>query len=219
MDQNSKTQHKIFAFIKIGMETHLKALCEYGQVYLSPIQKFREFEDGDLRGDSYEGTNQITNSYPGTFMIPEIDHIVNYESVHIKEAFERLNGHVYSLYCISSHGFPNPYAFSFDDRIKRFGDHFAILDPGTFINRMETALSKRNLKFVHGFVEYYDKSNYTGKLSIFNKPKEFEYQKEFRFYVETNTNEPIILTIGGLQQNAHIFPIDYLDGIFLQSLE
>ena len=48
------------------------------------------------------------------------------------------------------------------------------------------------------------------KITLFEKPLEFEYQKEFRFYVEDYGMKPIKIQIGSLRKYAEIFEIEDL---------
>ncbi len=92
-----------------------------------------------------------------------------------------------------------------------------IKEPGTFISKMEAALNARNYKFGHGFVDYYDKYSLNGKVGLFEKPKEFEYQKEFRFSIENGLNEPIILNIGNMESYSQVFNTqDIVKGLKLE---
>tara|TARA_R110002049_G_scaffold250486_2_gene424846 strand:- start:867 stop:1061 length:195 start_codon:yes stop_codon:yes gene_type:complete len=44
-----------------------------------------------------------------------------------------------------------------------------------------------------------------GKITLFQKPLEYEHQKEFRLYVERDSIEPLILNIGSLKDIAEIY--------------
>lgn len=62
---------------------------------------FRRIEDKELRGDSYEGVNEIKNYGPGSFFIPSINHTVNYQAIHLPIAFKEVWGNIYCLFCLS----------------------------------------------------------------------------------------------------------------------
>lgn len=198
-------KHTILVFLKFGAEKHIKDLYENGTVYLNTIEYFRKCEDEELRGDKYEGASRIINSLPGSFHIPSINHTVNYEKIHVKEAYDTLVGNFHCLYCVSSYGFPDPNSFQIDSRNTRFGTHCIIIkQPGVFIKKVEDALTQKGYKFRHDLVKYYDKSTYSGDLTLFHKSLEFEYQKEFRFSVENQVLEPIKLNIGGMKEYSEI---------------
>jgi hypothetical protein len=193
-------------FLKFGKEADIKNLYFNGTIYMSPIQRFREIEDGELRGDRYEGISSIKNFPAGEFEIPSIGYKGNYISLHLRESYEEVLGNIYSLYCISSHGWGNPVDFKIDDKIKRFGSHcLMIKDNRKFLSLIQKKLEKLNLKFRYGFVEYYNKEQVNRKIHLFEKPSEFEYQKEFRFYVERDSKEKIVFSIGSLKDISEIY--------------
>lgn len=203
--------YNILTFIKLGDHKHIVDLYENGTVYINTIQHFRKIEDQELRGDRYEGVSRIINSLPGTFKIPGIDKEFNFIKAHIREAYDEVLGNIYSLYCISSKGFPNPLDFKLDEKNLRFGSHgLFIKEPGQFISRIECELKRTNYKFRHGFINYYDKDNINSSITLFDKPLEFEYQKEFRFYVENDQMNPIKIQIGSMKEYAEIYKIEDL---------
>lgn len=193
-------------FLKFGQEIDIKDLYNNGTIYMNPIQLFRKVEDGELRGDSYEGVSRIKNYPPGKFEIPSIGYKGNYISLHIKESYDEVLGNIFSLYCISSHGWENPNDVKIDEKIKRFGSHcLMIKDNKRFLERMESTLKKLKLKYLHDFVKYYDKDSINRAITVFEKPNEFEYQKEFRFYINRFSTEPISFNIGSLADISEIF--------------
>ena len=202
-------QHTIKLFLKLGSEENILDLFENGTIYMNTIEYFRKVEDEELRGDKYEGVSKVINSLPGTFKIPGIDREFNYVKVHLKESYKEVLGNIYSLYAISSKGFPNPLDFKFDERNLRFGTHGVMIkDLPLFFNKIENELKKNNLKFSHGFVDYYDKEEVSREITLFEKPLEFEHQKEFRFYVENDKIKPIKIQIGSMKDYAEILKIE-----------
>ena len=202
-------QYTIKLFLKLGSEENILDLFENGTIYMNTIEYFRKVEDEELRGDKYEGVSRVINSLPGTFKIPGIDREFNYIKVHLKESYKEVLGNIYSLYAISSKGFPNPLDFKFDERNLRFGTHGVMIkDLPLFFNKIENELKKNNLKFNHGFVDYYDKEEVSREITLFEKPLEFEHQKEFRFYVENDKIKPIKIQIGSMKDYAEILKIE-----------
>ena len=184
---------------------------------MNTIEYFRKVEDEELRGDKYEGVSRVINSLPGTFKIPGIDREFNYAKVHLKESYKEVLGNIYSLYAISSKGFPNPLDFEFDKRNLRFGTHGVLIkNLPLFFYKIESELKKNNLKFSHGFVDYYDKEEVSREITLFEKPLEFEHQKEFRFYVENDKIEPIKIQIGSMKDYAEIFKIEDVLGLKIE---
>jgi len=193
-------------FLKFGSQDNIEDLYNNGTVFLNTIEYFRKQEDNELRGDKYEGASKIINSLLGTFRIPNVDKDFRYEKVHLRKSYQTLLGNLYCLYCISSFAFPNPLDFKIDERNLRFGTHcLMIKDNKYFLDSIEKELVNKGLEFYHGFVNYYDKETICKDLTLFDKPSEFEYQKEFRFYVHNNKLKPIKLRIGSLHDKAEIY--------------
>jgi len=196
----------IKTLLKFGKIDNIKDLYDNGTIYMRPMQCFRETEDGDLRGDKNEGDLRVINSLPGTFKIPNFNEEITYEKVHVSESYDTVLGNIYSLYCISSFTISNPLDFRFDQRIRDFGTHCLLIkDNAYFLKSIENELQRRNLIYKHGFVHYYDRDSVSMNLSVFNKSSKYEFQKEFRFFVQNDKIEPIILKIGALRGKSKIF--------------
>jgi hypothetical protein len=211
-------EHTIKLFLKLGSEKNILDLFENGTIYMNTIEYFRKVEDEELRGDKYEGVSRVINSLPGTFKIPGINREFNYIKAHIRESYDEVLGNIYSLYAISSKGFPNPLEYEFDRRNLRFGTHGVMIKNSPLLfNKIKSELKKNNLKFNHGFVDYYDKEEVCRKITLFEKPLEFEYQKEFRFYVENDKIEPIKIQIGSMKDYAEMFKIEDILSLKLTS--
>lgn len=203
--------HTIKMFLKLGSLENITDLYENGTIYLNTIEYFKKIEDNELRGDSYEGASEIINSLPGTFQIPNVDRDFKYEKAHIIKSFDQVFGNIYSLYCISSKGFSNPLDFQMDEKNLRFGTHcLMIKDNEYFFEKIQLELKKNGYKFDHGFINYYDKGAVSKELTPFDKPNDFEYQKEFRFYVQNDKLESIKIQIGSLMGYSEIIETKYL---------
>ncbi|RKE89428.1 hypothetical protein [Ichthyenterobacterium magnum] len=200
------SEHTIKIFLKFGQKEHIKDLFENGTIFLNSIEYFRKLEDNGLRGDRYEGISKLHNLPSGEFEIKSLNYKGKYISMQIRESYQEIIGNIYSLYAVSSFGFPNPLEFKIDDRNSEFGSHcLMIKNLPLFFQKIEQELNNLKLKFRHGFVKYYDASKFNGQITLFQKPMEYEYQKEFRFYVERNSTEPLILNIGSLKDIAEIY--------------
>jgi len=206
------------SFLKFGNEHDIFDLYNNGTIYMNPLYKFTEMEDNELRGDKYEGVTEIRNYPAGQFIIPSIERPFKYQSFHLTETSKYNLGNIYSLYAISSYGFPIPKDFHIDDRVKRFGSHFLMIkNLPVFFQLMKQKLLLAGYVAYHDFVDYYDKRIINGKISVFQKPIEFEYQKEFRFYVNNKLSQPLIIKIGSLKKISEIHCTDEIKGLRLQS--
>ncbi len=196
---------RILMFLKFGSEQNMLDLQRNGTIYMNSIQYFRKIEDGELRGDAYEGVSTIRNYLPGEFEIPEIGFKGHHLGMHLKESYQEVLGNIYSLYCISSRGWTSPSEFYIDKRVGEFGSHcLMIKDNVKFLKLIEDSLAQLNMTFKHGFIDYYDKKKENRQITLFEKPLEFEYQKEFRFYVERKSMEPFVFSIGNLENISEL---------------
>jgi len=210
-------KHTVLLFMKFGSKENIEDLFNNGTIYMNPLQKFRELEDEELRGDSYEGVSSILNIPAGDIEIPSLNFKGKYHSLHLRGSREKITGNVFCLYCISSYGFNNPEDIKVDEKVKLFGSHVLFIkDKQEFLNRVENKLKSLNLKYNYNFVEYYDKDKINGTVHLFQKPLEFEYQKEFRFYVEKDEIEPISFSIGSLENIAEIHEIQTIDTLVVR---
>ncbi len=131
--------------------------------------------------------------------------------MHLRENYKNVLGNIYSLYCISSYGFATPNDFFVDKKVERFGSHFLLIkDNPKFLQLIEDKLKLLGLKFHYDFVRYYDKKSINGQITLFQKPNEFEYQKEFRIYADSASLNPLVLKIGSLKNIAEIFKTELI---------
>lgn len=197
--------HTIKMFIKFGQEEHMRDLFYNGTIYMNPIQYFRELEDNELRGDIYEGISRIKNYPAGQFEIPSLNYKGNYLKLQIRQSYKTVLGNICSFYCVSSHGWDDPTTFSIDEKNKRFGSHCVVIkDNVKFMALIKQKLKEQKIRYKHGFVDYYDKDRVDREIHLFEKPLEFEYQKEFRFYVERISADPFKFSIGSLEPIAEL---------------
>lgn len=204
-----KETHTIKCFLKFGTEEHLLQLRDKGIIYMNPLEYFRNLEDEDLRGDNYEGVTGVYNLPPGEFEIPTLQFKGNHEGMHYCEQWENLNGNIFSLYCVSSHGFPDPREFKVDPKMTKFGTHVLLIkDNPKFLSLIKKELRRKKISFDDGFIEYYDRYAINGKVSVFQKPNEFAYQKEFRIYAWRNGAKPLVLELGSLAHMTELLPME-----------
>lgn len=195
--------------LKFGQEAHIKDLFENGTIYMNSIQYFRTIEDGELRGDAYEGISNIVNLPPGKFEIPEFGFKGDYLALQLRGSYETVSGNIFSLYCISTKGWENPEDVKIDSKISRFGDScLMVYKNKEFLSRLKMALELKGVKFSFDFVDYYDKDKVNRDISLFEKPLEFEYQKELRFYVNRRSTTPFVFQIGSLKDITEIMPAE-----------
>jgi hypothetical protein len=195
--------------LKFGNKSDIEDLFLNGTIYMNPIQKFKDIEDGGLRGDKYEGISGIRNYLPGSFEIPSIGYKGHHLGIHIRESYEKTLGNIYSLYCISPHGWKNPLDFKIDSRMSEFGSHCLLIkDNLKFYNSINVELYKMGIEYFHRHVNYYDKNKVNTSISVFEKPLEFEFQKEYRWYIRRPSIEPLSFSIGSLVSISELHTSD-----------
>ena len=64
---------------------------------------------------------------------------------------------------------------------------------------MFATVQKTLRAYLKNFVDYNDKQEVNRKITLFEKPLEFEYQEKFRFYVEDYGMKTVKIQIGSLK--------------------
>lgn len=194
----------ILLFIKIGSEEYMRDLYENGTIYMNTLRYFRKVEDGGLRGDPYECASDIVDRNDATIRLPFMDEDIKPARIRYSSRLDL--GNLYCLYCVSSNGLESPGDFTFDERNLRFGTHCVIIkQPGIFFEKVSSELEKMDHYYRHGFVEYYEKKEVNHGLTPFHKSNGFDYQREFRFFVENEEDQPIRINIGNMESYAEMF--------------
>lgn len=197
----------IGAFLRFGQREHIYDLFENGTVYCNTLMFFRDHENPAI-GDKYEGTSKIFNTtqiksfeitIPGDQPNPPIR--LNPSSMHLREFYSDPIANLYCLYTVDTDEVIRKETYRIDEQMTRFdASHLIIIHtPGVFIEKMVEAIRAEKRYAKYGFVDYYDKKTYSGDLTMFHKPNEFAYQKEFRFVIGNDVHEPLILKLGTLK--------------------
>lgn len=209
--------YTIWKFLKFGQEKNIQDMYNNGTIYMNSIQYFREIEDNELRGDMYEGITRILNLQQGQVEMPSTGFKSDFSTFQLRQSYKTVLGNIFSLYCVSSHGLTGELKdFKIDEKNKRFGSCCLMInDINEFILRIENRLKELKIQYHYNFIEYYDKDRIDGEVCLFEKPLEFEYQKEFRFYVIRQSDKPFVFNIGSLTDIAEI----YSSSIVIDTLE
>lgn len=208
-----KENIQIISFIKFGQFEHMNDLLKNGTLYFNPISYFQKIESKDGRADSYEGTTRIRNYHEydnvkTTITFPETGKTleVNPIKLHLREFLDELQGNIYSMYAVKT---PDVFEknYKINNKLKEFGSHLVMIkNPKEFIDRIVNKLKLKSIDFKAKLVQYYEKDKFNGELDFFMKSKDFEYQKEFRFFLYKNSLKPFSLSIGSIEDIAEIFP-------------
>lgn len=210
----NESNSEIMFFIKFGEKKNILDLYENGTLFFNTIEYFRKLEsEQGVRGDNYEGTVKLTNfsdkdNVDFKITIPETGKIINLKpnKLHLREFLSDIKGNLYSLYSLKTPEILDFKNFKIDERVKDFGDYFLIIhNPSRFINSVIKEIKKKNISYRAKLVKYYEKSELNGEINLFDKPSEFEYQKEFRIVLYNNQSKPIKIKIDSLKEYSTIF--------------
>lgn len=203
---------KIKTFLKFGSEEDTRDLLENGTIFCNPIEYFRKFEDGHVRGDSYEGTFNVKNFSPDTDIQLTLQdgRKINLKSreLHLREFYSNIKGNLYCLTAITDSDIDEKGTVVIDSKFSSFGSHFLFIkDVKKFLDLLISGFERNKLKIKTGLVKYYDKKFFDGNLDLFMKPNEFEYQKEFRVFIQNEKLEPIKIQLGPLKDIAEMIEL------------
>lgn len=202
-----------FVFLKFGSQKNIIDLLENGTIYCNTIDYFQRLENQGLRGDHYEGTTNIRNYHQYdnvkiTVTIPDTGKEISIhpKKFHVREFLSEIKGNIYCLYSIRPSDIISTNHFSIDPSLVEFGTHFIIIkQPLKFLADVRKELDLKKLKYQFDHVEYYEKELVNRKINLFNKPKEFKNQNEFRIVIANKDVEPKVIQIGSLKEYAEVF--------------
>lgn len=188
---------------KFGQEVHMNDLYENGNLYLNTISYFNDIEyDNSLRCDTYENKNILHNSKTTKLSLDgKLLDIKNIKgAAYIPFLDQDKYTHIYSMSL-----FLADTQEPFDERVREFGDTvIVIFDINEFIKRIIVALKEQNLYAKAKPVTYLDYKEHTWLIDVFNKSKEYNFQKEWRIALRKNDNKdkPYVLNIGCIKDIA-----------------
>ena len=184
--------------VKVGKLEHLKQLRETGCIYMNPVSYFRGLENDELRQDHYECSEYVTrgNEGQGKVTFPNGEkatlNIERWELWQDPKSPEKTN--LFCKYALR----PDYGSFPVNQRIFDLGDHsLVMMEPQSFIRKIEQALSKKDLKAKANLVSYVDQT-YQGPMGPFRKRDNYAYQSEWRLIVRSGSEEPFKLYIGDI---------------------
>lgn len=215
---NYRTQRCFF--LKVGSYENIKNLYEKGEVYLNTLRSFRDAENQEIR-DEMEGTIRLVDEMTYLEISPQgkdakiIMTTNGQRGIQLKRSVlnaKDIKGNAYCLYSASAD--LHERIDRVDSRVKKFGEAFIVVyGVNIFIERVANALLQEGFDADYKFVEYYDPETYPGRISPFHKPKYFQHQNEYRFYINNPAEEAVKVFIGPLGDIAEMYMIDALDTV------
>ena len=203
-------ENHIFYFLKFGNKENMTDLISNGTIYFNTIEYFRVLEEQKTRGDLYEGTINILNfkekdNYTLTIGESREEIKLKITKAHLREFQKNIKGNLYSLYTLKSPDILK-HDFRIDAKNKEFGSHVVIIKHADkFLKMICKELDKKKISYSAKLVSYYEKEKISGEITLFDKCQEYDYQKEFRIILFTNSTTPIKIQIGNIENIAEIF--------------
>ena len=220
----------IFFLVKFFQKKEHASDFVKGKMFANRLSHFKRIEDHDGRGDEYEGaimsksdslvlkleatdseTGEVISSHtiPGTELAAPL--------IIAPEWFDHIN--VFCMYASHIGGFQSisvDHAQNLEKQLEipetcaELGKYAVVItNTPEFLRRVKVAADQRGYGIIRNLVKYYDPEVGTPPLqaeteTIFTKRKEYEYQSEFRFAIDTRTvgRDPIILDIGEINDIA-----------------
>lgn len=207
----------IWGFVKIFTEESHAQQFTKGKLLLRRLSYFRNIESGseDGRGDGNEAVAiwlqphdvVITLSAPGIADIEitkaDLAGPVSFSPV----CYDHL--HILCLHAIMTE-MPDltksdiKVKLAVDDRCLTLGCFAVLILAVPFMKRLKRSIQSKGFGCIGRLVEYYDDANFHGHFEPedvpFRKQIRFSYQKEYRFWVDTDTNDDnaIIIDVGDI---------------------
>lgn len=224
---SSSADDQIVFLLKFGSEENILNLFENGTVFFNTIDYFQNLEEQGLRGDTYEGTFKITNLFKenGVFLkikIPNTEKEIELfpENLHLREFYSNIKGNLYSMYAMKFSELKSATNYTIDQRVKDFGSHFAIIQkPKIFVNKIIDKLNELEIEYSIRMVNYYDRKKVNREIGPFDKPSEYEYQKEFRILLYRDAMDSFSINVGSLKEYAMIFKSKAIDNVKVEIIK
>ena len=193
----------IFFLVKFFRKEQYAVDFVDGQVYCNTLRAFKGDEDSldPGRADQSEGTTFWWQPGDAHVKINGVD-----ISDHITEPFQVQMDWLkeINLFCIHAcHTGELDMTTVSDETVEllrrellipeecfRLGDYAVVIkDVSDFVGRMRTAAFSHGYRVAHGLVKYYDPDTFNGSFqgieAAFWKQKQYSYQREFRFAIDT----------------------------------
>jgi hypothetical protein len=194
-------------FLKFGELSHMLDLQKKGILYCNPIGYFTEIDDGNLRGDDMEDVTEMMYMESGIVLLGKPEREPGKDGIEMPFKNANFTGRIAepfgNLFCMYTMNFlekENGHQFTVDLQMKKFGDYFLLIHkPHEFLQRVKKAAEEMKLAIKGDFVNYLNLSKYTGKKSVFQKDIIYNYQNEYRVFINNKKSHPIILEIGNIE--------------------
>lgn len=205
-------------FLKFGQDSHITQLQKEGLIYCNSVHYFKDLQNDEMRADEFETANFIGTRDDIMLEIWPVDNPEKITRIATNKILKQITspfGNLFSLYSLDMSMMEKNEEIRIDTRLKNKSDAFLMIkDVPQFLKRLKKALDERGGYWEHHMVEYIDFSNYYGERTFFQKDKTYEYQKEFRLFIEHAKDEPISISIGDISDISIKFSCSILGKAF-----
>jgi hypothetical protein len=201
---------RVLGLFKFGKRAHIEQFVG-GCVYMNTLRYFAEVEHNIARHDDREGQSFWMQPNRVTFSIQVNGEFKPISGLDGPVAFtnpQDLNVNVFCMYALRASVAKNLV----NARNLAFGDTFAVLKEGDeFLRRVRTAADRAALTVEIKMVEYVNEREHHGRMGVFRKSSEFDYQSELRIALTPGTGAPYRLEVGDLADITSTGPLPDLN--------
>ncbi|USK32268.1 hypothetical protein LIT25_16890 [Bacillus sp. F19] len=194
--------------LKFGEKSHMEALLKTGNVFMQRLGHYKDLEEDELqkeikRADKFEGIFERYKEGKITFRVEGKEIKSSSKAINVR-LNEIMDSFIYCMTWISIERINDFKAGKIERLIpielEKFGEYCTVItNPGAFVNKFTSTFDVKALDFV----EYVDLENTEGRIGPFKKDLSFKEQLEFRFIVNNEEgNKILIKDIGSLEEDA-----------------
>jgi len=211
-------EKEVLSIIKIGAHKFMETFFYEGEMYFDTVDSFRKKDINQERFDTHEGATEIEQI---NWMKLRAEDGKEFEfsknnpnHIHLSSAYLLIHGdseqgNIYSCTAVTYDTIENFKIL--DTRFRSFGDVVIIIqNPREFINRVTTELKRRNYDHLIRLVNYYEPTEMSSYLSVFEKKSLHSYQNEIRIWIKNFEGKPIKIHIGSIKDIACRFKMEEL---------
>lgn len=205
---------KSYLLAKVGEQQYMKRLFDMGEVYFRPRVDFAAMDDTNGIGDKFEAAlNYYSPKNPQIsirFPWGEIMELSDKSRVQYGEHSDEINGLIYCMALVEYEAIPNGCKINIPKMIVNIGNEYdsivVIYDVPTFIDRVKVEVERMCKSVIYSdFVSYYPERDIIKKqLTPFEKIEKYAHQREYRFYIDSDLKQPLLISIGSIKDIARI---------------
>lgn len=211
---------------KFGSLEHMTRLLKYGEVYISPRNRFAKMDAGQ-RGDPDEGYSWIVTAEAqptATITIPHTGEKLSFPLQRISRSAEHNDFGVYCTTGLEAGAYspeaPKATLEQLDDGkakiwcrkdMSEFGSWAVVFkDSNAFARRVNAAAKSRWIGMSLHPVEYVRSEAGVLNLGPFQKRDTYSHQAEWRFLFHKTIREPFMLRLGSIEDIAILVDVSGL---------